>query len=407
MFSIKIAWRYLKSSGSFLNFTSALAVFGLVLGVASLVVSMAVVSGYETTLKKAVIDVVGHLLVVKRGKSIQGADEVLKEIKPKVDGYLNHTPFVVIEAVMAHNKKVRGVILEGVEASTVGKVLKIKERVVAGSFDLGYRDDFPNALVGKEVAKKFGLKIGDIFKVVIPQSTGYDREKFRPRAQKFNLTGVLDLGRYDYDTRYVLTSLAAAQDFSEIGEQVTGVRIRVEEDHQAIVAAEKIKNDVDSPYWARSWRGANKNLFEAIKYEKPIIFLVVFIIVIAAGFNISSTLFVSVIKRFNDISILRTLGASQSFMMKVFTFQGLIIGVIGSSLGVLLGALVCQLLMWAQDVFGILPPEVYKIAKIQIEIRAMDLFFIFIISTFICFLSTLAPAIRGARLKPVEGLRYE
>ncbi|MCB0391252.1 MAG: ABC transporter permease [Bdellovibrionales bacterium] len=407
MLSLKLAWRYLNSGGKFLNFTSILALIGMVIGVASLVVSMAVVSGYETTLKKTLIDVVGHLIVVKRGKSIEGENEVLTQIKPMVEGYVEHTPFVVIEAVMAHNKKVGGVILEGVEPQTVSKVLSLKKRILEGQFNLGFKDDYPNALIGKGLAKKFNIKIGDTFRVVMPQSTGYNREQFRPRSQKFNLVGILDLGRYDYDTRYILTSLSAAQDFAEINNQITGVRIRVKKDEQAIVAEQKIKNDTESPYWARSWKGANANLFEAIKYEKPVIFFVVFIIVIAAGFNISSTLFVSVMKRFSDIGVLKALGAKSSFMMKIFTWQGLLIGMIGSLLGIILGLALCWLLMWGQDKFGFLPAEVYKIARIQLEIRPMDLVFILLISTLVCFLSTLAPAIKGARLNPVEGLRYE
>lgn len=405
--SFQLAWRYLNSNGKFSNFTSLLALIGLVLGVASLVVSMAVVSGYETTLKKTLIDVVGHLLVVKRGKSIEGEKEIIENIKPMVAGYVQHTPFVVIEAVMAHNKKVSGVILEGVDPQTVSKVLNLKQRVLSGSFDLNFKDDFPNALVGKEVAKKFNLKLGDTFRIVMPQSTGYNREQFRPRAQKFNLVGILDLGRYDYDSRYILTNLTAAQDFAEINNQITGVRIRVEKDDQALVAEQRIKNDNQSPYWARSWHSANGNLFEAIKYEKPVIFFVVFIIIIAAGFNISSTLFVSVIKRFSDISVLKAIGAKSNFVMKVFTWQGIMIGIIGSFLGILLGSLACMALMWLQDKIGILPPEVYKIGKIDIEIRGWDLFLIFIVSTLVCFISTLAPAYKGAKLNPIEGLRYE
>ena len=405
--SLQLAWRYVNASGKFSNFTSILALVGLIIGVASLVVSMAVVSGYETTLKNTLIDVVGHLLVVKKSQSFEGEQEVIENIKPMVSGYVQHTPFVVVEAILAQNKNVGGVLLEGVDPQTVFKVLNLKKRLIAGQFDLSFKDDYPKALVGKEVAKKFKIKVGDSFRVVMPQSTGYDREKFRPRLQKFHLVGILDLGRYDYDSRYILTSLSAAQDFAEIDNQVTGIRIRVEKDEQALHAEQKIKNNKESPYWARSWHSANANLFEAIRYEKPIIFFVVFIIVLAAGFNISSTLFVSVIKRFSDISILKALGAKSSFVLKVFTWQGLLIGIVGSLLGISLGVVICYFLMWLQDNFGLLPAEVYKIGKIEIEIRPSDLFFIFIVSTLVCFISTLVPAWKGAKLNPVEGLRYE
>ncbi len=380
---------------------------GLVLGVASLIVSMAVVSGYETTLKNAVIDVTGHLLVMKRGQSLSGEDEVQEKVIPLIESYVSHTPFVVVEAILAHNKKVNGVLVEGVDKDKINEVLKLQSRLVSGQFDLGYTDDLPNALVGKDLAKKFNLKIGDRFRVVIPQSTGYNSEQFRAKSQRFRLVGTLDLGRYDYDIRYILTNLTAVQDFAELNNQVTGIRVRVEDSEKALQSALKIKNDVDTPYWARSWREANQNLFDAVLYEKPIIFFVVFIIVLAAGFNISSTLFVSVMKRYSDISVLKALGANRFFVLRVFTWQGLFIGVIGSFCGFLLGIAICWLLMVVQDKFGILPAEVYKIAKIEVDLRWSDAVMILLISILVCFVSTLAPALRGANLKPVEGLRYE
>ena len=153
MFKFWLAWRYLNSGGNFLNLTSGLALLGMILGVASLVVSMAVVSGYESTLRRAVIDVVGHLLIIKRGQTIKGSEEVEKSIRPLVNGYQAHTPFVVVEAVLAHNKKITGVIIEGADPESVHKVLNLKSRLLpGGAFDLGFKDDLPNALIGKGLA---------------------------------------------------------------------------------------------------------------------------------------------------------------------------------------------------------------------------------------------------------------
>jgi len=402
-----LAWRYLKSGSKFLNLTSGLAILGMIIGVASLVVSMAVVSGYESTLKKAVIDVVGDLVVVKRGKTIAGNVEVEKEIKPLIEGYVAYTPFVVVEAVLAHHKKISGVIIEGADPQTLNKVLNLEPRLKEGSFELGYRDDVPEAMIGQGIAKKFALKVGDNFRVVMPQATGFDKERFRPRPQKFVISGILNLGRYDYDNRFILTNISAAQDFAEIGDRITGVRIRVAHPNQAIIAENNIKSDADSPYWARSWFSSSRNLFDAIKYEKLVIFLVIMLIIFAASFNISSTLFVSVMKRYGDISILKTLGANRKFFVQLFAAQGLFIGAIGSILGVALGLLACFAVVWIQEKYGILPASVYKIHQIDLEIRWQDLLTILLCSMFMCFLATIAPARRGARFNPVDGLRYE
>ena len=163
----------------------------------------------------------------------------------------------------------------------------------------------------------------------------------------------------------------------------------------------------ESPYWARSWMGASRNIFEAIKYEKPIIFLVIFIILIAAGFNVSSTLFVSVIKRYSDISVLKAIGANEGFLVKLFAVQGIFIGFFGSILGVGLGIALCRGFIWAQEKYKLIPGEVYKIEKIDLAIQWQDISIILFASMLICFVATLAPAFRGARLETVKGLRYE
>ncbi len=402
-----LAWRYFASKGNFLNLSSALSVLGMVLGVSSLVICMAVVSGYEATLRRAVIEVVGHLLVIKRGQSIEGKGEVERAIKPKIEGFKNFTPFVVIEAVLAHNKKVSGVLIEGADPDSVDKVQKLRSRLVDGEFDLGYFDDRPNALIGKGLAEKFNLKVGDVFRVVTPQNNSYDHEKFRARPQSFNVKGILSLGRYDYDQRFILTSIYAAQDFAEIGNRVTGVRIQLMNDEMAMVAEAKINADASNQYWARSWLNANRNLFDAVKYEKPIIFVVILLIVLAASFNITSTLFVSVMKRYADISILKTMGANRGFILQVFALQGLLIGFVGSVLGILVGLACCVVLTALQNKYGIIPGEVYKIQKIDLSYKWSDIGLIMSISMSVCLLASFFPAYRGASLPPVKGVRYE
>ena len=407
MFQFWLVWKYLKKKKTFFNLTTILSIFGMMIGVASMVVAMAVISGYETTLKRSVIDVMGHLFVIKRGSYKKGAEDVLEAVRPLAKGIKATTPFVVVDAAIAHNKKLTGVVIQGVDSETIHKVLRLKNRVIEGKFDLSPQDEIAGALIGQGIAKRFELEVGEVFRMVMPIGDQYDSESFRPRLKKFVVNGVLDIGRHDFNNRYVITEMSDAQEFAGIGDRVTGYRFRFHEDDQAPAANFRIANELGFQYFSRSWLDIESNLFEAAKIEKVAIFFVLLVMIIAACFNISSTLFVSVLRRYSDISILKAMGAQKKLIIKIFTFQGLIIGVVGTLMGFALGLLACYGFLYLQEHFGVISGQVYKVNKIQVELRSFDFIAIFVASMIICFISTLAPALRGARMIPTEGLHYE
>jgi lipoprotein-releasing system permease protein len=401
-----LAYRYFGSFKRFFSLSTTLAILGMAIGVASLVVSMAVFTGYNSTLEKTVQDAVGHVLVLKRGNSDQEA--MLKEIQPYVKGLVASTPFVYSEGILAHQGKISGVLIEGVDLDTVNSVLNLKDRLVAGKFDLSPSgDDEPKALIGKGIAKKFGLKVGDVFRIVVPLANEYQAASFRPKLGKFRITGIVNFGRYDFDTKYVVMAIEDVQKFVEIKKNVTGYRLRIEDPYKARAIANEITARFGSGYWARDWQEVNRNLFEAAKLEKAVLFCVLMILVVAAAFNIANTLFVSVVQRYRDISVLKTLGASDRLIRRVFTAQGLIVGAVGASAGVIIGLLLCRLVEWAQVYWQLIPAEVYKLDHITLDVQISDLVVIVGVSLAICFLATLVPSRRGAKISPVEGLRYE
>jgi lipoprotein-releasing system permease protein len=387
--------------------TLGFSVLGMSFGVAALVLSMAIVSGYESTLKKSVIDSFGHLVILRKGAGFRAPQEFETELKAAVTNIESMTPFLLLEAILAHNKELGGVVVEGIDLTTYSKVIDLKKHIIDGDFELGARDQIPLAIVGKGIQKKFRLKIGDQFRVVLPMSAQTGGSQFRSRLQKFILAGVVDLGRHDFDERYVLTDINAAQKFADVGERVSGFRIRLDSSDAAEAAKLTVEEKFGYPYIARSWFDSNKNIFLAAKYEKIVIFFIVLLMVVAASFNIASTLFVTVLRRYHDISILKAMGASRRFIYWMFAVQGLVIGVLGAIVGIGLGYGICEIFMWVQTKFPLFPAEIYRIDRVNIEIRGMDLVLIVICSMVICFLSSLMPAKRGADLYPVEGLRYE
>lgn len=379
----------------------------MAIGVASLVVSMAVFSGYISTLEKTVQDAVGHLLIMKRGAADQA--QMLEELRPEVPGLVAETPFVVAEAILAHQGKINGVAIEGVDLETVHKVLQLKNRIVSGAFDLepDPGEEIPKALIGKGIAEKFDLKVGDVFRIVVPLATEFQSSTFRPKLGKFRVTGILNYGRHDYNTRYVVLRLAEVQKFVEIGKRVNGYRLKIADPAEAPGISLALSMKHGSTYWTRDWRAVNQNLFEAARLEKAVLFMVLMILVVAAAFNIANTLFVSVVQRYRDISVLKTLGASDRFIRHIFTAQGLIVGIVGAFAGIVIGLTLCQVAEWAQYKWKLIPAEIYHLEHIDLSVQFLDLLVIVGVSLVVCLIATIVPSRRGSKISPVEGLRYE
>ena len=193
-----LAFRYFGSWRRFFTLTTTLSVTGMTIAVASLVVSMAVFSGYVSTLEKTVQDAVGHILVMRRGSADQ--EDMLREIKPYVTGLVAQTPFVYAEAILAHKGKINGILIEGIDESTVRSVLNLDSRVIAGKLDLHAAPNaLPKVMIGKGIAETYNLKVGDEVNLVIPLASEFQASSFRPKLGKFQVAGVINYGRYDFD----------------------------------------------------------------------------------------------------------------------------------------------------------------------------------------------------------------
>lgn len=401
-----MVWRYLKGDRRG-RLTLMLSIMGMSFGVAALVLAMAIISGYTTTLKKSVIDSFGHIVLVKKGPGFRADGEFEKEVAPQIPEMTSATPFLLLEAILAKRGDLGGVILEGVDFDSHNKVVNLGKHLVAGSFDQPSQSQTPVAYVGKGIQKKYKLEIGDDFRIVLPVGGGLPGQSFRTKVTTFKLAGVLDLGRYDFDQRYVVTDLKTAQSFGDVGTRISGYRMRIQDGEKAEAIKARLEEKLGYPYVFRTWYDSNRNIFMAADYEKVVIFCIVMLMVVAASFNIASSLFVSVLKRFHDISILKAMGASRSFVYWLFATQGLFIGLVGAILGITLGYAICELFMLVQHYYPLFPAEIYRIDHVDVEVRGTDLVLILIASMLICFLASLVPAKRGADLLPVEGLRYE
>lgn len=399
------ALRTLSSGQKKAGIASWFSFIGLILGVASMTVAMAVVSGFETTLKNAIIDVKGHLVIFKQGKNIEEPSKFESKLKAIVPDITASVPFVMVEAVAAHKGRIQGVMIQGVDTQKALKHLGIRNRLTAGSFTFPKNEEGLGVVVGKGFARNFNLKVGDIFRLVLPTANELNPVDFKRKMGKFLVTGIVDLGKHQYNERYLITDLKIAQDFAMLGDKYLGLMVKIKDSSQARTYGLQLSSELGSRYWVQDWE--DDNLFEAVKVEKPILFIVLLIMVIVAALNISSTLFINVVQRYSDIGVLKAMGATPQWIRKVFYSQGALIGMIGNVLGFLLGLVFCGIFSLLQKSLGVIDGSVYNVDSISIQIRFLDTFFIFFFTTTICFLSTLAPAWRGSKLKSVEGLRYE
>lgn len=402
-----IAWKLLFSRRSLFGGSGPLALLGLTLGVGSLVASMGVFSGFEAALSRSMSDVSGHVQVIQRGRTDESAADLEKRIRELEPSLVASAPFLRVEALLAHEGKIQGVFMQGVDSANRERVLSLESRVVEGVSTVEPEGDVPGVLVGKGIAQQFHLKPGSHLRLVIPVSDSFDPEKFSRKIGEFVVRGVVDLGKYDWNERFLLTDLAPLQKLADVGTRYSGLLLHFPNAEVARTSSSRLGQGLGGNIMVTDWYELNANLFEAARLERVVIFLVVYIIVIMAAFNVASTLFVNVIRRTDEIALLKSLGLSRKALIRVFGAQGLFFGLAGFLAGSAVGAILCFGFTALQEHYHLMPGSVYKVEGIRAVIRMSDLGAIAFATLGICLLAALAPAWRGARLSPVEGLRYE
>lgn len=383
--------------------SAPLSFLGLVLGVAALVTSMSVMRGFESSLSRAMIDVTGDIQVVKKGRLIEDANalnENLINFDPRI---LKTARFSYTEAVAASQGKVSGVLLQGLEFDQIDGVLNIQKRLLSGDYHLSHNE----IAIGQGLARKFNLKTDDDIYLAVLLPTPFESESFKRQAQVFKVKAIIDFGKNEWNERLVLATLKNLQTLTQIGERYTGLFVKINDSQEARTLSADLADHLGPQYAVMNWYDVNKNLFEAVKIESVVIFFVVFLIVIVAAFNISSTLYVLIRQRYRDIAVLKALGASVKNIQNLFVLQGVWIATVGSLLGFILGFILSRGFMYLQLVSPVISGSVYKIDRIDVQMSFVDLFIIYITTLVTCLIATYSPARKGSLLTVIEGLRKE
>lgn len=393
--------KFLFNKRNNLGLPGYLSLIGLILGVAMLVVSQSVMRGFETSLKAAVIDTTGDVQIVKRGKFIESWSQFSDSLRQIDDRIAFVARFAATEAVLSSQGKVSGVIAHGIDFKESENVLNLKKRLTEGHFPEGSNQ----IVIGLGLLKKMNLKVSDKIYLAVPLATPFENQGFKRQAAQYTIAGTIDFGKNDWNERLVLMSLFDLQKLTLIGDRFTGAYVKIKDSNDVLDVSKKISDVLEPANYVNNWYNINRNLIEAVELEKVVIFIVVFLIVVIAAFNISSSLYVIVRSRFKDIAILKTVGFSGQNIKRIFLAQGFIIGSVGTLLGFILGFALCVAFMWLQSQFGIISGSVYKLDRIDFQIGLTDLVIIYISTLVACLTAAYFPAKQAAQMTIMEGFR--
>jgi lipoprotein-releasing system permease protein len=406
-FEIFFSLRYLKAKRrqGFISIITGISILGIMIGVMSLIVVLAVMNGFREDLLKKILGVNSHLIILSYRGGIKDTQTVMDKAL-EVDGVLSATPFIYSQVMIKNADNVSGAILRGLDPDTAGTVINIDSMIKEGSLALlKKRNSDPQGIIlGSELSKRIGALPGDTVTLVSPigKLTPLGR---MANEDKFMVKAIFESGMYEYDSSMVYLSLTDARDFLSLGDEVTGIELKVEDIDESDKIAEIVQDKLGYPYWTKDWKMMNKSLFSALKLEKVTMFIILIMIVLVGALNIISSLVMLVMEKTHDIAILRTMGASSKSIMSIFIFQGLFVGLIGTLFGLISGSFLCYLL--ARYKFIKLPPDVYYISTLPVRIEPLDIILIALAAILISFLATIFPSWQASKLNPVEALRYE
>jgi lipoprotein-releasing system permease protein len=411
---IAIAWRYLRSrrGSRLLSLISVIAIGGVIVAVSALIVIIGVMNGLQTDLREKILVGSPDIRVLEFGDDLTMArwDTVLPIVK-RLKGVVQAEPFVLVQGIIrAGHAYSEGLRLMGIEPDRVGlrPVTPIRGMATAGDFTFATPDGKHRGIVlGARLAKRLDVVPGvDSVTVItanlkISPVTGMPTPKF----ETFEVTGVFRTGMFEYDDSYAFLALKTAQGLGQLGDAVTGIDVKTPTRAEAPNVAATIQDTLGLPYRTEDWEDQNASLFHALKLEKLGMTVILLLIAIVAAFNIVSTLTMVVADKTREIGILRAMGMPARSIRRIFFAQGVVIGVVGTGIGLALGLATA----WAVDFYHLIPLEsaVYFIDHLPVATQPLDVTLIVFASLGIAALATIYPAVQAARLYPVEAIRHE
>ncbi|MBN98758.1 MAG: lipoprotein-releasing system transmembrane subunit LolC [Gemmatimonadetes bacterium] len=414
-YELFIAKRYLRSkqTSGFISAIAYIAAGGVVLGVAALIIMLSVTNGFSGEVKDRLIGMNAHVTVQKYyGEMVQNEGEILAQVE-QFAGVKGATPVIESKMVIAPKrgkKDMDGVVLWGIDSESFGRVSDLPKHLVYDRDKLLLGDlpeqKYPGIVLGEQLARRMVVGPGDEVLLVSFQNLELEDVMMggTPKLWAFIVTDTFESGMYHYDDNFAFISLQDAQRIMGIAEGVTNIHIRVQNVDQAVQIGQALDAELGYPYRVSDWTRLFPELFRWMELEKWVIFIALSLIIVVAAFNIMSILVMSILIKTPEIGILRTMGAAGRGIRRIFVYQGLAIGVVGTALGCAIGLGVCLVQQHFQLIS--IPGDIYIISSLPVDMQVLDFLLVSLVSLGICLLASIYPARKAAALMPVDAIRY-
>jgi lipoprotein-releasing system permease protein len=386
-----------------LNIISKIAISGIAVGVATLIIALSVLSGFEKTIQEKITDFDSHIKIT----SFSGTVNDYNSITEKIENILGENkqsvvPFASKLAIISANKRQEGINIIGISGDS--QINRLKRNIISGKFDLG-KTFSNNLIIGKVLANKLMLKVGDHVTLFALKDDQIPTAQNLPNIERFVVTGIFESGMAEYDDLYAYTNLIDAQNLFSIGESINGYDIQLTDVEKIDSLTNLLRNNLRYPLFARSLFETHRNIFTWIELQQKPIPIILGLIIIVAVFNIIGTLLILVLEKTNAIGILKSLGANRNHVIKIFLVQGIFIGLIG----IIIGNLLAFILINIQVHFNIItvPSSVYFVTKVPFDLSPVIFMLVSVIALILSLGASIIPSYIAAKVNPIKSLRFD